>query len=118
MVVWKAFASLASEDRSSLILDAYGDKQARIALALGVTFEEALEQQVLPYAVTPLAREGEANFDDLKKAMIEEGGFALPNGKVELRFPSMAMAEAAHRRLCDKMPRGYWSIVQNPVPIS
>ena len=45
--------------------------------------------------------------------MLAEGGIEGAAGKVELRFPTMAMAQAAHQRLCDKLPRGYWSIVQN-----
>jgi hypothetical protein len=112
VVVWQAFAPLLSEDRTSLILAAYAGKQADISLALGVTREEALEQQILPYLVVPMARLGEAAAVELRKAMIEEGGIAISPGTVELRLPTMAMAEAAHRRLCDRMPQGYWSIVQ------
>lgn len=116
VVVWDAFESLASEDRSSIITDAYGDEQAKISLALGVTYEEALEQHVLPYAVVPMTR-AEADPDELRRAMLEEGAFTARQGIVDLRFPTMAMAEEARRRLCDKLPSGYWSIVQSPVPV-
>lgn len=117
VVVWNAFDSLASEDRSRLIEEAYGD-QTVISLALGVTYEEALEQQVLPYAIVPMAREGEADPDDLRRAMLEEGAFAGRQEGADLRFPTIGMAEEVLRRLCDRLPNGYWSIVRSPASIS
>jgi hypothetical protein len=114
LVVWDAWRPFSSTDRSTMILDAYkttGSK-SQIAQALGVTHQEAIEQQALPYAVVPMVRRGEINEEEVKKAMLAEGGFALPNGKVDLRFPTMPLAEEAHKRLADVLPRGYWSIVQ------
>jgi len=114
LVVWDAWKPFSSTERSSMILDAYktvGSK-VQIAQALGVTYQEAIEQQVLPYAVLPMIRRGEVNEDDVKKAMLAEGGFALSDGKVDLRFPTMLLAEQAHKRLADTLPKGYWSIVQ------
>ena len=95
-----------------MILAAYKGSKVQIAQALGVTYQEAIEQQVLPYAVVPMIRRGELNDEDVKKAMLAEGGFALENGKVDLRFPTMPLAEQAHKRLTDALPKGYWSIVQ------
>lgn len=118
LVVWQAWENLRSEDRTSLVVEAYKDLEERIAQALGVTYQEAIEQQVLPYAVIPLTRRGEADAAEVRKAMLEEGGIPLPGDKVDLRFPTMAMAEAAHRRLCDRLPKGYWSIVQTVAPIA
>jgi hypothetical protein len=118
LVVWDAWLPFDSEDRSDIILQAYKADQDKIAQALGVSYQEALEQQVLPYAVLPMARRGEADEEELKRLMIAEGGFPLPLGKVDLRFPTMALAEKAHRRLADRLPKGYWSIVQNVAPIA
>lgn len=118
VVVWKAFDSVSSDDRSGIISEAYGDDAAKISLALGVTYEEAIEQQVLPYAVVPMARDGEAGPDDVRRAMLEEGAFEPRRGWIDLRFPTMAMAEQAHGRLCDRLPAGHWSIAQSPVPTS
>ena len=112
LVVWQEFQGLRSEDRSSLIEDAYGSRQGNIAQALGVTFQEAIEQHLLPYAVVPMVRQGEVDAAELRAVMLAEGGFPEPQNKVNLRFPTMAMAETVHRRLCDKLPRGYWSIEQ------
>lgn len=112
LVVWEAWKPFHSEDRSRMILEAYGARKVQIAQALGVDYEEAVQQQVLPYSVLPMVRSGEGDIEAMKKAMIAEGGIALPNGKVDLRFPTMSMAEQVHRRLADQLPKGYWSIIQ------
>jgi hypothetical protein len=118
VVVWDAFESVASEDRSSMITEAYADEQATISLALGVTYEEALEQQVLPYAVVPKAQTGDVDPDELRRAMLGQGGFISRQGRVDLRFPTMAMAEQACGHLSDKLHGVYWSIVQSPLQVS
>jgi hypothetical protein len=117
LVVWDAWGPFSSEDRSSIILGAYKEQRAKIAQALGVTFQEAIEQQLLPYAVIPMVRPGEVDPEELKKTMVAEGGRTLASSKVDLRFPTMALAEQAHRRLSDKLPKGYWSIVQTVASI-
>jgi hypothetical protein len=112
LVVWEAWKSFSSTDRSNMILEAYKDQQVQIAqYHLGVTYEEAIEQQLLPYAVVPMIRHGGLNEQDVKKAMLAEGGFVLENGKVDLRFPTLPMAEQSHKRLVDALPTGYWSIM-------
>lgn len=117
LVVWDAWEPFGSEDRSNIILEVYKERKEMIAQALGVTHGEAIEQQVLPYAVIPMVRREEVDSEKLKRVMIIEGGFALKNGKVDLRFPTMSLAEEAHRRLSDEMPTGYWSIVQTAASI-
>jgi hypothetical protein len=117
IVVWNEFEGLWAEDRSQVILDAYQDQRDRISLAMGVTYQEAIDQQVLPYMVVPMTRRGEVDPAELRRAMLEEGGIALGDEKVDLRFPSLAMAEAAHQRLRDRLPQGYWSISWNVAPI-
>lgn len=112
LVVWDAWSPFSPTDRSNIILEAYKGSKVQVAQALGVTYNEAIEQQVLPYAVVPMMRKGEISEADVKRAMIAEGGFALDNGKVDLRFPTMFLAERAHKRLADAVPKGYWSIVQ------
>jgi hypothetical protein len=113
LVVWNAWEPFNSTDRSEMILDAYKPLKFQIAQPLGVTYHEAIEQQVLPYAVVPMIRRGEIGEEDVKNAMLAEGGFVLENGRVDLRFPTMPLAEQAHKRLTDALPKGYWSIVQN-----
>ena len=117
LVVWEEWAGIRSEDRTKLILAAHQDQQEAIAQALGVTYREALEQHLLPYAVMTMTRPG----DDvvpakLRDAMLAEGGIVLPGDRIDLRFPTLAMAEDAHRRLTELLPGGYWSIVQSAEP--
>lgn len=113
LVVWDAWKPFSSEERSNMILDAYGDRKTRIVQALGVTAQEAIEDQVLPYAVRAMTRGGEVDEENLKEALIAEGGMTLANGKVDLRLPTMAMAQAALRTLVDKLPNGHWALVQS-----
>ncbi len=118
LVVWHEFPEIRSEDRTSLILEAYQNRPDNIADALGVTYDEAMDQHLLPYAVVPMTRRGEGDKQQERKAMLQEGGIALPQGKVDLRFPTMAMAETARRHLCDRLPQGYWSISQSVAEVS
>ncbi len=126
LVVWQAWRDLKSEGRTNVILDAYGERRDHVVRALGVTYEEAMQQQLLPYAIVStveenpmflnkmkLAPDKEREFlDRIRKAKIDAGGIALPNGKVALRFPTRAMAEQARLALFDKLREGYWSFVQ------
>jgi len=117
LVVWEAWKDIPSEIRSEIILGAYQEKKDKISQALGVTHREAIDQHVLPYAVQPQARYGEVDPKELQDAMLKAGAISLDGDKVELRFPTLAMAEDAHRKLCDRLPKGYWSIVQSASPI-
>jgi hypothetical protein len=117
IVVWNEFEGVRVEDRERVILDAYRDRRDQIAMAMGVTYHEAIDQQVLPYAVIPMTRHGEVDPTELRRAMLEEGGIALDGGKVALRFPTLAMAEDAHQHLVDLLPGGYWSILERVGPI-
>jgi hypothetical protein len=118
LVVWEAWNGVPSEVRSGVILEAYKDKKDAISQALGVTYHEANDQNLLPYAVLPMSRRGEVDPETLHAAMLKQGGFALDGGKVDLRFPTRTMAQEAHRRLCDELPKGYWSMVQSGDAVS
>ena len=114
IVVWDEFRDLRSEERSALILDAYKDQAASIELPLGVTLDEAIEQNLLPYDVKPISRspEREKNEADIRQAMLDEGGFPLGDKKIVLRFPTWAMAEEASLRLMERVPQVHWYIEQ------
>lgn len=114
MVVWKDWRGIRSEDRSDLIFEAYGKpRRQEIAQALGVTYDEAMGQNLLPYSVSPLTREGDEDPDKIRQAMLDLGAMTLPGDLVQLRFPTLPMAEDAHRQLCKQLPRGYWTIIQD-----
>jgi hypothetical protein len=112
MVVWGLWEGVQPDERTAIISEAYRDSGVRveIAQAMGVTHDEALQDRLLPYAVTPCTHEGEVEPSVLRQAMLEEGAIALTEDRVDLRFPTMRMAESAHHRLCEKVPKGYWAI--------
>jgi hypothetical protein len=114
LVVWNAWKPFNSEERSKIIRDVYQESPINIVQALGVTLQEAAEQQLLPYAVIPMVQNYDKNeLEQLRNEMIMEGGFKHANGHVDLRFPTMRLAEQVHRRLTDRSPKGYWTLVQN-----
>ena len=81
LVVWDAWQPFSSTERSDMILAAYNGSQAQIAQALGVTYQEAIEQQVLPYAVMPMLRRGEIHEEDVKNAMLAEEASFVKTGR-------------------------------------
>jgi hypothetical protein len=109
LVVWDAFRDLRSEERSTLILDAYKDRADNIVQALGVTHDEMMEQCVLPYRMMHMERPGEVDLSELNNAMLHEGGFQIGN-RVELLLPTRRMAEAALGHLYERVPKGAWAI--------
>ena len=98
-----------------MILEAYGGGGQRISMAMGVTRREADDHNLLRYSVfsgaAVLAELGEhapidpTSLAELREAMLEEGGIALDNGEIALRFPTRAMAEDAQARLAERFPR-------------
>jgi hypothetical protein len=129
LVVWEEWADWSSEERTALILDAYEEeKREQIAQALGVTYLEALQQQLLPYTiVSTLERNPKMaslvcgnDENEVKKLMAKihdsksaSGGIHLPDGKVELRFPTRAMVDNVLARLKsqDLENQFYWSVI-------
>ncbi len=118
LVVWEKWKEkdVPTQTRSEMILAAYGDRKDKIALPLGVTYKEAMEQNLLPYAVVPITK-GEVPAAELKAAMMKQGAFVLENDRVDLRLPTMEMAKEIHQKLVDQIPNGYWSIVQRVGPL-
>lgn len=117
LVVWEAWKDVPSEIRSDIILSAYKESKNKISQPLGVTYREALDQHLLPYAVVPMTRGDEVDRKILRASMLKYGGIPLEGDKVDLRYPTLGMAEQAHRNLCDELPKGYWSIVSSFNPM-
>ena len=125
LVVWKEWLGVRSEDRSALIFEAYSDKQRAISQALGVTYDEAMRQQLLPYSIVSLIEENETTalsvcqgdhreiakrLDRIRNVKHNNGGIVLPDGSVELRFPDRAMAISALQDLLRESHELYWTI--------
>lgn len=129
LVVWQEWVPVQSaEDRTRLILDAYGDEQEKIAQALGVTYEEAMQQRLLPHIIVSaleendkfalLACNGDENevkrlLADICKDKRAMGGIVVSEERVELRFPTRAMADNICEKLrtADTTYKLYWSVV-------
>ena len=111
LVVWDQWEGVQPDERTEIIVEAYGDGSVEIAQAMGVTFYEAAEDHLLPYEVVPYRGEGRADRADLRKAMMEEGAIARGEDVCLLRLPTRRMADAALERLNKKMPEGRWGLV-------
>jgi hypothetical protein len=111
MVVWDEWAQIRSEDRTQLIREAYHDKEDSLALALGVTYQEAIEQGVLPYRVRlRFGPPPEFTEEGVRAARLSVGGFVEPEGGVELRFPTQTTAEEAVEQLKERLPGSQWVV--------
>ena len=118
LVVWEEWETkqIPSESRGDLIAEAYKSKSSpiadHIALTLGATYAEALDQHLLPYGIVPNLDRFVVPNDKMVSAMKKRGAFRLPKNRLDLRFPTLEMAHKAHKQLVDEIPEGYWSIVQ------
>ncbi len=123
LVVWQDWEGVPSAERTNVILEAYEDQREKLAQAVGVTYEEAMQQQLLPYSIESVLdrpkllslmrlgpKEQQKLREDIHNAMLQEGGIRRVGDKVELRFPAKKMAEKAHARLFERFRDGYWSI--------
>jgi hypothetical protein len=110
VVAWEEWEGVRSEDRTWIITEAYKDRAEVLALALGVTFDEAVAQGVLPFRLR-LARGPEAVPEaDLRRAELAVGGLATPAGEIQVRLPTRSMAEAAAQELMQRLPGSLWMV--------
>jgi hypothetical protein len=66
-----------------LINEAYNDKADVLALALGVTYKEAIEQGVLPFRVRlKFGPQPKFTEEKVRTAYLSVGGFVGPEGSV------------------------------------
>ena len=128
MVVWDRFVDVLESDRTAIILDAYERAMGkafreRISLATGVTVPEAGELELLPFEIVPAPRKLDAHTDmtTYHAALLAEGASVLRGDqRPELRFETLAEAQAAVERLEQRLPGSRWLVVQaitNHAPI-
>ena len=109
VVYWDRWAEVPSEERSGMILDAYErvDRSLvpKVTFAMGVTFGEAAELNLLPWAVVPVSRRNESDPREVEAAMLEEGAIrrgraspAVPDGRVGRQRVAAAFPHAYRRR--------------------
>lgn len=107
-VVWDRWDGHPAPDRSSTIREAYRRfdpaMEARIPIAEGFTFHEAVIEGLLPVKLVPLFEGGEPySREDVTKAMRDAAVFAMP-GNPQLRFPTIASAKSTLRKLNGQFP--------------
>jgi hypothetical protein len=110
-VIWDEWDRVPLEDRTATILRAYEqaegpDCRNRIALASGLTVPEAHAAGMLPYQVFAAVRKGDpVTVEECRKALIEEGASTLfGEDSPQLRFATKEEAEAARKRLAERLP--------------
>ena len=110
-VIWDEWDRVPHEDRTATILRAYDqaegpDYRDRIALASGLTVPEAHAAGMLPYQVIAALRKGDpVTIEECRKVLIEEGASVLfGEDNPQLRFATEAEAEAARKRLAQRLP--------------
>lgn len=110
-VIWDDWDRVPLEDRTETILRAYAEAEGReyrdrIALATGLTVPEAHAAGMLPYYVIPAVRKSDpVTWDECRVALVEEGASTLlGEDKPELRFATEEEAEAARKRLSERLP--------------
>ncbi len=115
MIVWNEWEGVRSEDRTQLIKEAYKDKADDLALALGVTYNEAIEQGVLPFRVRlRFGPQPKFTEEEVRTAVLSVGGFPRPDG-IELRFPTRTTAEEAVQQLNQLLPGMDWVVAYTDV---
>ena len=110
-VIWDEWDRVPLEDRTATILGAYEAAEGRalrdrIALVSGLTVPEAYAAGMLPYQVTAAVRKNDpVSIDQCREALIEEGASVLFGPDYpQLRFPTEEQAEAAQKRLSERLP--------------
>ena len=110
-VIWDEWDRVPLEDRTATILRAYeqaegGEYRDRIALASGLTVPEAHAAGMLPYQVMAAVRKGDpVTVEQCRGALIEEGASMLfGDDSPQLRFATEEEAEAARKRLAERLP--------------
>jgi hypothetical protein len=110
-VIWDEWDRVPLEDRTATILRAYEQAEGRdyverIALASGLTVPEAHAAGMLPYQVIAAVRKGDpVTREQCRKALIEEGASTLfGEDQPQLRFATEEEAEAARKRLAERLP--------------
>jgi hypothetical protein len=122
VVVWDEWDRLPPEDRTTAILQAYeraegAEYRDKIALATGLAVPEAHAAGMLPFEVIPALRSSDpVTMEQCREAMIAEGASKLFGANIlKLLFATHDEAEAARRRLAERLPGSdqVWVITQD-----
>lgn len=119
-VLWDRWEEVPHDVRVDVIRRAYLDVEGqevvdKLALAVGMTYPEAYEAEMLPYEIVPLLRKGDpVTEEECLEAMKAQGASLLfPGGKPRLLFASKEEADAGLQLLLRHLPRSepVWTIM-------
>jgi len=117
IVVWSEWRFVPVRQRASLILAAYqkydeghpdNPKGPHLAMASGMTWEEADAKGLFPFSIEPYVREG-LDPQTIHNAMVQNGGIETALG-VKLYFASRSAALATIQLLYAKLPEARWTL--------
>ncbi|HTU93693.1 MAG TPA: hypothetical protein VMF69_26675 [Gemmataceae bacterium] len=117
IVVWSEWRFIPTRQRASIILEAYqkydeehrdDPKGPHLAMASGLTWDEADAKGLFPFSIYPHVRDG-VDSQAIHNAMVQEGGIETASG-VKLFFASRNSAEAALQRLYARFPEARWTL--------
>lgn len=117
-VLWSRWEQVPEEVRTDVILEAYQQAEpdttaGDIAVAVGLTPDDALALGLLRFIVVPMWRgtNDPISREKYEQAIESERPRTLLGGRArELRYATMADAEDAVRRLESALPGSHWSI--------
>ncbi len=117
VVIWDAWARMPRAERGRVIADAFEGAgiQDAIRVALGLTQQEAAGTGYLPYQIVANWKksDGESVFKALKRAIEDVPGVHIRTGSsVDLRYPTLELAQEGYRHLSAAIPGPYWAIVK------
>ncbi|HEY8667012.1 MAG TPA: hypothetical protein VIL86_10120 [Tepidisphaeraceae bacterium] len=116
VVIWDRWSEMDRAERSNVILDAYCKAgvlgKDSITVAMGLTQQEAMQMGYLPYSIVAMRKPSDpVTLERLKQAMESAGGVHVRTGSLlQLRFPSLDLAQEAYRQLIQGVPGPYWAI--------
>lgn len=120
-VIWNKWNGLSDSERTAVILEAYmqafgKEEKDRVAFAVGLTVEDAIEAGNLPFTILPSLRRTDAVTPEKVREVMADLGAVLEAGDYPavLRFSSREDAEACRRKLSQILPGSddIWTIAQ------
>jgi hypothetical protein len=122
VVIWNAWLNEDRQTRSHIIVEAFSlaGKIAAdtLTVALGLSQREAMEYGYLRFQVQGLWKkeDGAALRAQIRRAVDATPGVHIRTGtSVELRYPTLDLAQEAYRQLSERIPGPYWVIaVEQP----
>lgn len=121
-VIWDRWSGVPPWMRHEIIHDVYHDYEKEsnvkipIAIAMGMTTNEAILEGLLPARIDPVPRsDAGCSAEELRQAMLDEGAVEAM-GRLQLRFPTLEDGQATFDRLQARLPGCFRFVEEVPTP--